>query len=1053
MTGPNENRSHQYIVDNNLEEACTYFEALYQKNVYTEQNIDAAKWYMTHLIHASKYVEAKKISDELETIAKGTATRHISDRSKGDIIYSLALCDYYHGSFKRAINWIFPIGNISEYSMFSGGKSLIDLHYKNDPSDENDYQQGLNYMLAGKCYWKMGHYSRACFHFYLAIWYFHNYDPNCIWLPKIYGLIGLVYSSFEHFYNAYKCIELGHHSLELILGAKIKEHHIYACLESDKGDIKLREWKYNFNNPNKNLEAVQIDECFDEIKDHFLTAEAIFSTIYSNKNNRYSATVEKNLFDLYSWKSLIITNSTEKLESYNIAKKYFKTDIKIREKVLFPDENKADKRGHHPTIARAYNLDANMKLKLLDVLPSSAREINLDVAKDSQKAIYSVVEGYKHNGSFEEGYVNFTWENPRLGKPWSKNKKKSYELDNISSFNTLLDSLRIKIQALLNLSKLKFSMEERNHLKDTIDTAIEFIEHVRPRLKTKVANFALSSKLKPLYEIILEYLYTELSENKDKHTEEELEELKEHTFKIIEESKNYSLIQQFKANNLDSINNIDSWLTGFFENFMLPELEEDVDFNFINENYKIIDEICREFRKQEEEDIKRNSDPFDEISKDNVQALKHLETIDYSVANDQILLVTEKAERGLKSVVISYFFGVNVVYLIKLDGKDLEFFKINEHPKQIKDLVEELLYSLNNLPKEVGTKRSFHVAQLDILSAKLYAILLGEIEFEQEQRFLLIVPDGELNKLPFDILLTDTYSREEALAISEEELNNINDSQLLIHRFYTSYHFSVSLLNESINEYWNRVETSNYNGINQRNRLKLDYMGIGSTFNLKSKELDDMYMQQEVKIVGRMFFYLNKSPSLKLRVFINELKDNDPWTSKISDRILKELNDYGYIEVLHIATHNNNQNIIYLDKEISIDLNVLTKIITEGLKINIVVLSGCDTGSGEIRGGEMTNFLARYFLGSEKVSNVINMLTQTNDREHEEFNNVIINFFELLLEKKDENVRPSFAVALAQAKRKKMKEKKIGFGYYDRLTAIAGPILIGCPLDTLFINK
>lgn len=1043
---PNEQISHQFLLKNELQEACSYFEKKFTKAKTLEEKITLGKWYVIHLIHLSKYSTAEDVCNKLKGFLKKSRGEKFSDKLKGDIIYSLALVDYYLGAFQKTINRIFPIWPKQEDQIVYSEKSLIDLH------NGEKYQQGLNFMLAGRCYWKKGHYSRACLHFYLAIINFHAFDPNCIWIPKTCGLIGLVYGFLEKFDYAYEAISIGRSRLEKNLGPDYKEHHIYGCLDSDEGDIKLRQWKYDHDNgKRRNLSIKEMEQLFQEIETHFEKSESIFANIYKSNKNRYSATVTKNFLALYSWKCSLETRQKQIFNDHKKAKGYFDQDILIRTTHLFIDKKRTDNsQSHHPTIARTYNLYAELEFKLEKKLSGNHSENSLKIIRNAQRAMYSVVEGYRPTNIFEKN-GDFELKNPKIDG--------ADALAKISSFNTLLDSFRIKIQALFKLITGKHTQEQKAHLKETVDSAVTFIGYIRPRLKSTVANLALSSKLRLLYEVILEYLYYKLETgSKDILSVKERENFKELVFKTIEESKNYNLVQSNKEQRFAPFND-ELLLENLFEEFFVP-LEPTVSFEFLPKLYSNINTICRDFRHQEKEDINRNISKNNEQEDPNYafyQQKNTIESTNYITANEQIKRVAKDYDGGLDSVIISFFFGTQFVYFIKLDGYTFRFVRLKEKPSEIKRLIHQLLEYIND--GSFDEKDTVHVSimgRINTLSLKLYKIIFGQISFKDEERFLLVIPDGELNKLPFDILIPDhEYYDQKAIANNEEDSYDHYHPSLLIHIFYTSYHFSISLLNKSINDYWeSKIEQNNKIELENRgSNSTLDHLGIGSTFNLKTGKFDEMYMTEEVMTVSRLFFNENNSPSDNLSVFVSDHDIFNPsWCSEIdNEKIMKKPRSYKSIKVLHISAHGNDKtNMIHLGPKTNIDVNEFIKSsLPDGPNTILVILSGCESGSGEITRGEMLNTLARYFLGSEKVSNVIHMLTQVPDMEHAEFDNVIIKFFEILLDMKNLGKNPTFAIALAKAKQEKMKEINADYSYYARLTAIAGPTLVGCPLDRL----
>ena len=193
---------------------------------------------------------------------------------------------------------------------------------------------------------------------------------------------------------------------------------------------------------------------------------------------------------------------------------------------------------------------------------------------------------------------------------------------------------------------------------------------------------------------------------------------------------------------------------------------------------------------------------------------------------------------------------------------------------------------------------------------------------------LIIIPDGSINALPFEALLT-----------KETKNNSFSKLPYLLLKHEITYAYSPNLY------------------FNQKNKITkaAKLLGIAPIFKnsanyLKYASLELAAIQKEAKGL-----YLSNDKATK-KTFVAQAE---------------------YYDAIHISSHATSTNTPYIQFKDSII--TLDEIYGLSLKANLVVLSACKTGSGKIQKGEGTLSLGRGFKYAGSAS-IIQSLWQVNDK-------------------------------------------------------------------------
>jgi CHAT domain-containing protein len=225
---------------------------------------------------------------------------------------------------------------------------------------------------------------------------------------------------------------------------------------------------------------------------------------------------------------------------------------------------------------------------------------------------------------------------------------------------------------------------------------------------------------------------------------------------------------------------------------------------------------------------------------------------------------------------------------------------------------------------------------LSNVSNKLYKNLFSNVSFKSEKiNKLIIIPDKELNQIPFESLI---------ITGGNSELSN--KPQFFIDSFQIVYASSWKIYEKNL-----KKKNDSYKKI------------AVFTYDFDSNELP--YSKEEV-------FNINKFFSKSVKLFLGK---------NCSKQTFLALSDS--MDIIHLALHASNNssikqnNKIYFAPKLKDDLNGI-EISALKLKTKLIILSACQTGEGKQEAGEGVYSLSRSFQLSG-VSNVIATLWKIDD--------------------------------------------------------------------------
>jgi len=344
-------------------------------------------------------------------------------------------------------------------------------------------------------------------------------------------------------------------------------------------------------------------------------------------------------------------------------------------------------------------------------------------------------------------------------------------------------------------------------------------------------------------------------------------------------------------------------------------IKEDIYKNTITNLEKQLNQKQNDVFKDQLFDVKSNYRTFLDTLENNYKDYYNLKY------NAEVTTIkTVQKELKPSTAMLSFFYGNDAIYGVILDQDNTYFEKI--------ELNQALEKQLKLFQKQISTPKT-DILSLKNNAAKLYTILLAPFLDKVNQPNLIILTDGLLNYIPFESL--------------------VKDNHYLVENYAVSYINSATLLKELENK-----------KSRKNNLLAFAPEFEGDIYNsVRSKSLQPLpHSKVEIQNINQYYkgnLLINKDASLE------NFKTN--------------ASDYG---IIHLATHaifnDTNPEYSYLafGNEAS-DLLYTADLYNLNLNANLVTLSACESGIGNLKRGEGLLSLARgfYFSGAQSISSTL----------------------------------------------------------------------------------
>jgi len=587
---------------------------------------------------------------------------------------------------------------------------------------------------------------------------------------------------------------------------------------------------------------------------------------------------------------------------------------------------------NHPFVATAYNDIASVYLKMIS---ENYSENNFKLARKNYtkalrismkqfgkldpevKRIYSELGELYYN----KGMLNKAMDYLERAKKSMTSKENEMEEELLYAESYLyLYNLEAKIKHdLFNKTKDINYLHQAN---EAIQNTLKLMDRIKRNFKEKISKQLLLENNYSIFEKGIEINFQLWEEDKDSSYLYE-------AFRLSEKSKSNLLLEAFhksKAENLAGI----------------PDSLLDLERSLKN-NITLYEKLLYQEEQNSELDQKKINYVNDKIFnlKDNYEKLiskfeqeyPEYYKLKYDI---KILTVKEIQKQVLDQAegVLEYFVGDSSIYVFIIDSQDFLAFEIKND------------FDLENIVKDFYSSVSyysiFNRSTLDSLEMAYVenAYLLYQKIFEPFINYIpprvIIIPDGVLAHIPFDALL------------AEKPLMNssFRTHDYLLNEYIISYSYSAGLL----------LKRKRKNESQQKGTI------LAFAPEFKSKQLRPLTEQGSLDLKPLKF-------NIPEAQEIHAMTDGELF---IKEEATEEnfINEAEYYNVLHLATHGmaNDTLIEYsylafteIIDSIENELLLLKDIYNLKLNADMVVLSACQTGIGDVFKGEGMMSMSRAF--------------------------------------------------------------------------------------------
>jgi len=311
---------------------------------------------------------------------------------------------------------------------------------------------------------------------------------------------------------------------------------------------------------------------------------------------------------------------------------------------------------------------------------------------------------------------------------------------------------------------------------------------------------------------------------------------------------------------------------------------------------------------------------------------EHLPYYKIKYDTTRITIAQIQANIDNSTSVIEYFISDDFLYIVQIEKKDKRLFKIPK-PVDLFERIDTLRLAINwglsdNIPPADIFNQfiaNSHSLYTDVLAKPLEAITNKTIEE------LLIIPDNQLNYLPFDLLLSSEVESKEI---------NYNILPYVMQKYAVGYAYSSSFI------------TNEYKKLS--NQPTLNYLGYAPKYEDTPNQTNQSIIQNTNR---PNLIHARKSVQI-----IDSLLEGKSYIDEAASKrnFLENLN---HAKILHLAMHAEvddenpyNSKLIFGNEDLTVgDLNTLQ------INADLVALTACNTGSGQLENGEGVMSLSRAF--------------------------------------------------------------------------------------------
>lgn len=829
-----------------------------------------------------------------------------------------------------------------ETAFYYYNKALIitrDIHGKNSLEEAN-----VRYNMGGLFYW-MGDLNKSLEHFNATLSiYQENLEPNSGDIAGLLNNMGVVYRNKGDYK---KSLEFSDKSLAIYLQILEANHPHLATIYSnigldlfEKGDYKkaLSYFQKAYDIRLKKLGAEHLDvakssnyvgNCYLMMND-FDEAISWLNTALEIRRKRLgeeSGAVADSYNDIgyYNEKLGYLTPA---LEFY---KKALKTNIKVRGL-------------QHPMVADAYKRIGEIWLKRGDFPKAKAFfEMALPIISDKRgKAHPDVADLYRNIAlCHEEDLSQIQIFCDRGLDILEFDKEDPNNFERVKSPNVLLKILQTKGALLFkNWDK----DQNKNHLVKANETyllALDLIDYIKRTFSESGSKQTLLDNFFQVYEQAIET-------SRVLHEITGERQYLEQAFSMAERSNGALLVEALRTADAENFSGIPKELLqkerqlkidiAFYEKLSFEEAQKkeladadkvksfrDLIFDYKKQHNRLLDTFQQLYPKFYELKYATASVPISKIQSD--------------------ILTTEQT-------LLEYFVGDEDIFVFIISRIDFDLVKI---PKDfpLEAWVEEFRRSIVGYSPNREDLNFINLKFANI-GFELFELIFEPIATYLKNKELIIVPGGILGYLPFDALLT----------APPLDKNQFSSHEYLIRQYQISYSYSATLLQETM-----------------RTKAKNAPKGLLAFAPKFENEIPATASGLRNVPLGELKYNITEAEAIASILNGTTFCDS----SATEFNFVKNADQYA---ILHLATHGKANDdagdysflaFYHLDDSIENELLFVKDLYNLRLPAEMVVLSACETGIGELQRGEGIISLARGFSFAGAKS-IITTLWNIDDR-------------------------------------------------------------------------